>query len=92
MSKTTEMQEPLAALDGEELVEVHLFKDNGKYTADMFVAVNGESCVIQRGKTVQIKRKFADVLEASREQDAKTAELMDAQAEEFSETARKLGV
>ncbi len=30
--------------------------------SDIYVCVNGENCVIQRGKQVQIKRKFYEVL------------------------------
>ena len=43
----------------EEYVTVKLFKDNGKYKDDVFVAVNGEGCNIPRGIPVKIKRKFA---------------------------------
>ena len=43
---------------GEEYVSVRLFKDSGKYKDDLLVCVNGESCLIQRGVTVQVKRKF----------------------------------
>lgn len=60
----------------EEYVEVELFKDNGKYSDDVYVAVNGENCIIKRGEPVKIKRKFANVLEQSRKQDAKTSELI----------------
>ena len=39
---------------GEELVTVQLFKDNDKYRDDLFVAVNGERILIQRGVPVQM--------------------------------------
>ena len=67
-----------------ELVEVELFKDNNKYKDDVFVSVNDETCQIQRGKKVMVKRKFAEVLEASRTQDLKTNELIDKKANEFA--------
>lgn len=60
----------------EEYVEVELFKDNGKYSDDVYVSVNDDNCVIKRGEPVKIKRKFALVLEQSRKQNAKTAELI----------------
>lgn len=60
----------------EERVPVHLFKDGNKYKDDVTVIVNGETAKIQRGKTVMVKRKFADVLQQSFEQDATTADLM----------------
>ena len=60
-----------------ELVEVKLFKDNGKYSDDVFVSVNGETCQIKRGERVKIKRKFAAVLDASDVQDYETSLLID---------------
>lgn len=69
---------------GEEYVEVKLFKDNGRYKDPVFVAVNGENCVIERGVRVKIKRKFAEVLDNSDNQDYETSRLMDAKSEEFN--------
>ena len=67
----------------DELVEIELFRDNKDYKDDVFVAVNGDSCVIVRGKKVLIKRKFADVIEKSMQQDIKTARMMDQKSDEF---------
>ena len=61
-----------------EYVEVKLFKDNDKYRDDVFVAVNGENCVIKRGERVKIKRKFAEVLDHSEHQDYETSKLIEA--------------
>lgn len=71
----------------EEYVEVSLFKDNNKYKDDVFVAVNGETCAIQRGKKVKIKRKFADVLEKSGIQDFETSELIDRKSGEYEKSS-----
>ena len=68
---------------GEELVEVMLFKDGGKYKDDVFVSVNGETIAIKRGVRVKIKRKFAEVLEASMQQDQETASLIDLKSSEY---------
>lgn len=68
-----------------ELVPVRLFKDNNKYKDDVFVAVNGETCQIQRGVEVMVKRKFADVLEKSLSQDFETNMLMEKKQREFAE-------
>jgi len=65
----------------EEYVEVKLFKDNDKYKDDVFVAVNGENCVIKRGERVKIKRKFAEVLDHSEHQDYETSMLIEAATE-----------
>ena len=69
------------------LVEVELFRDNRDYKDNVFVAVNGESCVIARGKKVKIKKKFADVIRNSMSQDIKTAKLMDNKSDEFYQEA-----
>ena len=71
------------AADENSLVEIELFRDNKDYKDNVFVAVNGESCVIARGRKVKIKKKFADVIENSMRQDIKTARLMDSESDEF---------
>lgn len=68
---------------GEELVEIKLFKDNTKYKDPVFVAVNGENCVIERGIRVKIKRKFAEVLDNSDIQDYEAGRYMDAKSAEL---------
>lgn len=62
-----------------ELVAVKLFRDNDRYRDDVYVAVNGQNCVIKRGEWVKIKRKFALVLDQSEIQDMKTAEMLEAE-------------
>ena len=49
-----------------EYVTVELFRDNGKYKDDVYVSIGDENCLIQRGKPVRIKRKFALALDLSR--------------------------
>ena len=71
---------------GEELVEVKLFKDNDKYKEPVFVGVNGETVAIERGVRVQIKRKFAEVLDNSDKQDYETAKLIERKSDEFSKS------
>lgn len=70
----------------EELVEVKLFKDNGKYKDDVFVGCNGESIAIKRGERVKIKRKFAEVLDNSEHQDYETSKLIEAKSDEFAKS------
>ena len=82
-SKKTEIKNNVAKVDENSLVEIELFRDNKDYKDNVFVAVNGESCVIARGKKVKIKKKFADVIENSMRQDIKTARLMDNKSDEF---------
>lgn len=75
---------------GERLVSIRLFKDNDKYKDDVFVAVNGERVQIRRGETVLIKRKFADVLEQSMNQDMETANMIARESSEFEAKAAAL--
>ena len=82
-----EEKKKIAKPDENTLVEIELFRDNKDYKDDVFVAVNGESCVIARGKKVMVKKKFADVLESSMSQDIKTARLMDEKSDEFYQEA-----
>jgi hypothetical protein len=86
MAQATEntKKETVKKNDGNELVEIELFKDNKDYKDDVFVAVNGESCIIKRGEKVKIKKKFARVLEQSRRQDTNTAKMMEEKADEFT--------
>lgn len=68
-----------------ELVAVKLFRDNDRYKDDVYVAINGQNCVIKRGEWVKIKRKFAMVLDQSEIQDIKTAEMLEAEQNRFRE-------
>ena len=68
-----------------EYISVKLFKDNDRYRDDVYVAVNGQNCIIKRGEWVKIKRKFALVLDASEIQDMKTAEFIEREQKRFTE-------
>lgn len=75
--------------EGDKKIQVELFRDNKDYKNDVFVAVNGESCVITRGKKVMAKKKFANILRNSRIQDTNTARLMDEKSDEFKAETKK---
>lgn len=60
----------------DELVTVKLFKDNGKYADDLFVAVNGKGMIVPRGKEVKIPRKYAIAIANSEAQDSMTADFL----------------
>lgn len=77
-----------AARAGEEYVSVRLFKDNGKYKDDLLVCVNGESCLIRRGVTVQIKRKFLWAIQNQMKQDASTANLIQSMSSDYEDSAK----
>ena len=73
-----------------EEVEIQLFKDNGKYKDDVYVAVNGVNCLIQRGKPVKVKRKFAETLRRSLEQDNETADMIRELESDYEKRAKEL--
>ena len=92
--KKQEMDEAMekAIAEGEEYVEIELFKDSGKYKDDVFAQINGENVLIKRGEPVKIKRKFATLLKQSSNQDYKTAKLMDEKENEFMMESKKYNV
>ena len=69
-----------------EYVEIELFKDNNKYRDDVPIGINGELCVVQRGKKIKVKRKYADVLEKSNRQDFATSELIEQKSSEYAKS------
>lgn len=73
-----------------EDVEIQLFKDNGKYKDDVYVAVNGVNCLIQRGKPVKVKRKFAETLRRSLEQDNETADMIRELESDYEKRSKEL--
>ncbi|MDO5478118.1 MAG: hypothetical protein Q4G23_03035 [Clostridia bacterium] len=56
-----------------EEVEMMLHKDDGRYKEDIVVILNGTALVVPRGEKVKIKRKYANIIEQSLGQQAKTA-------------------
>lgn len=64
------------AKKNEKLVEVTLFADGERYQDDVFVCVNGESCLIRRGVPVKVRPMFAQALENSAEQDRLAESMM----------------
>ena len=59
-----------------------------KYKDDLLVCVNGESCLIQRGVTVQVKRKFLWAIQNQMRQDASTANLIQTMSSDYVESAK----
>ena len=75
----------------EEYVDIKLFKGSeAKLKDDVFVSVNGENCVIPRGRWFKIKRKFALVIDQSEIQDQKTLDMMDAKAAEWEAASNRI--
>ncbi len=75
-----------------EYISVKLFRDNDKYKEPVYVAVNGQNCVIKRGEWVKVRRKFALVLDQSEVQDLRTTAMMEQQADQFKTESAAYGV
>ena len=94
MSNET-MNESVTQVDPEvylnEYVAVKLFRDNDRYKDDVYVAVNGQNCLIKRGEWVKIKRKFALVLDQSEIQDMQTAEYLEAEQARYRDVEKVVG-
>lgn len=85
------VQQPAAAdptAELKELVPFYAFKDGEKYKDDITVGVNGKITRIKRGEQVMIPRYVYNVLMRSMNQDARTADMMDAQSNAFAGQAR----
>ena len=73
VEKTETMAEAKAEEKDDGMVTIHLFKDDDRYAAPVFVGVNGDSYLIQRGIDVKVPKAVAEVLEHSQMQDELTA-------------------
>lgn len=89
------MMETSISVDAEtylnEYVAVKLFRDNDRYRDDVYVAVNGQNCLIKRGEWVKIKRKFAMVLDQSEIQDMQTAEYLESEQAHYRDVEQVVG-
>lgn len=90
--KTADEETRKANARAEEYVEVELFYDGDKYKDDVFVCVNGETCLIKRGHKVKIKRKFAEVVKQSLAQDALTSQLINKEEAAHTRSAKEHGI
>ena len=72
------------------MVRIKLFRDNQNYSGDVFVAVNGESYLIQRGVTVEVPDYIAEVLETSQREDENALMRMEKAEQTFIEKAKTL--
>ena len=71
--ETVEKVEAATEEKDDGMVTIHLFKDDDRYSAPVFVGVNGDSYLIQRGMGVKVPKAVAEVLEHSIKQDAEAA-------------------
>ena len=71
-------------------VKIKLFKDNGRYSKPVFVAVNGHKFMVPRGVEVEVPDYIAQVLEESFRRDQQTADQLMQLERKFREESRKL--
>lgn len=69
---------PAAETDNKwnERVEITLFKDDGKYKDDLFIAVNGRRFNVMRGVPVQVPLPVYEALKNSQDQDRRAVEMI----------------
>lgn len=68
----------------EDYIDIKLYKgETGTMKEDVYVSINGDNCVIPRGKWFKIKRKFALVIDQSEIQDQRTLELIENEARKW---------
>lgn len=76
----------------QEKVEVELFRDDGKYTEDVFVGVNGKTFQIKRGVPVMVPRYVAEVLKNSEQQRKQAAMNTDKLQADFERSSKERGI
>ena len=64
---------------------VCLFKDNGRYRDDVFVAVNGRGFTVRRGEPVQVPPEVEEVLTNGQNQDLYAMRVMEENAGRWQE-------
>ncbi len=77
---------------GEELVNYTFFKDSGEYSDDVYISVNGERIVCQRGVPVKIKRKFVWAYELAQKQQEEAANVVDSNERRYEQRIKEVGM
>ena len=73
-----------------DTVVIRLFKDNQRYKAPVFVGVNGETWLIQRGVDVEVPKAVAEVLRHSEEMDGEAIAKITAAESEAAQQAQRV--
>lgn len=66
-AKTAAAPEEGAEEQEKDTVVIRLFKDSHRYSEPVFVGVNGETYLVQRGVPVEVPKAVAEVLQHSEE-------------------------
>lgn len=73
-------------------VTIKLFKDNGRYRDDVYVAVNDRSYLIRRGVEVTVPRFIEQALKNSLAQDEYVASFIDGLVNDYERSTLRQGV
>ena len=76
----------------EDLVPVKLFRDDSRYTDDVFVGVNGKTWIIKRGVEVMVPRCVKEVLKHAEDQREMAAMNTDKLQADFESASRSYGI
>lgn len=76
----------------EEKVPIKLFRDDARYTEDVFVRVKGQTFLIKRGVEVMVPRYVAQVLMDAQTQREQAAMNTDRLQNEFESASRAHGI
>lgn len=76
----------------DDLVTVELFYDGDKYKEPVPVICNGVKINVPRGKPVQIKRKYAEILQHSADQDRASGFMQDRMSAEFESESKSRNI
>ena len=79
-------------VQGEEEVTYTFFKDDGEYSDDVYISVNGERIVCQRGVPVKIKRKFIWAYEQAQAQQRAAANIVSENERRYMQRIREVGM
>ena len=72
-----------------ERVPFRAFRDSKNYKDDITIGYNGRIYVIQRGVEVMVPRAVAEIYYQSREQDERTADLIERRTSEYAAESRR---
>ena len=82
-AKKAAVEETATKKEDDGMVEIELFKDNGKYKEDLFVGVNGKFWLVKRGEKVKVPAEVAEVIENSFIQQKLTNQLIAGFTEDY---------
>ena len=92
MQDTAEKNETVQenAQEEKDTVVIRLFKDSHRYSEPVFVGVNGETYLVQRGVPVEVPKAVAEVLQHSEEMENAAMEKITAAEAAAAQQAQRI--